>query len=156
MSRTKPLFVFPTAAVLYLAAVANPAESQQKPRSPEATGYHGISWSTSMSASLNENGELVRRTQDFPRVMSVRPCSPSHRAGIEPGDKLIEVDGRDLSQPGPPFEKIRPGLTYRFVIERDGERSEVEITLTERPTDPPAAVVTAPMGSLQDWNCPPL
>lgn len=148
-------FVGATAALLYLAAVASPAESQQKPRSPEATGYHGISWTASLSVSLNENGEPIRTRKELPRVTSVRPCSPAHRAGIEPGDRLVEVDGRDLSQPGPPFEKIRPGEAYRFVVERDGEWLEVEITLRERPANPPAAVVTAPVGSLQDWNCPP-
>ena len=151
----RSVFVVATAVLLCMAAVASPAKSQQKPRSPEATGYHGISWTTSLSASLNENGELVRTRKDFPRVTSVRPCSPAHRAGIEPGDELVEVDGRDLKQPGPPFEKIRPGETYQLVVERDGERSEVEITLTERPPDPPAAVVTAPVGSLRDWNCLP-
>ena len=150
------MFLVATAAMLCVAAVATPVASQQKPRSSEATGYHGMSWAVSASVTFDENGEPVRSLEDFPTVASVRPCSPAHRVGIEPGDKLVDVDGRDLGEPGPLFEKIRPGVTYRLVIERGGELSEVEMTLTERPADDdvPNSVLTAPVGSLEDWNCP--
>ena len=152
MSRTKSLFLFPTALFLAFAVFVG-ADSQQKPRSPDATGYHGLSWEVSARVTLDENGNPVQTIEGFPAVVSVRPCSPAHRVGIEPGDKLVEVDGRDLDQPGPLFEKIRPGVTYRLVTERDGALSEVEITLTERPADAPAPVLTAPVGSLDDWSC---
>ncbi len=140
-------------------AVAIPAHGQQVsvPRSPEATGYHGLAWSINATVVRDQNGDWIPSTSGPRIVMSVRPCSPAHRAGIEPGDKLIASNGQDLGAVGePPFDSIKAGVKYQLVVDRQGSRLEVEVTLTERPEELPEAVRTAPVGSVDDWKCPDL
>jgi C-terminal processing protease CtpA/Prc len=64
-------------------------------------------------------------------VHEVRPGSLSERAGLEPGDRLLVIDGKDVTDM--PFEQVREslrgpvGTRVRLSIQRDGELLEIEM-----------------------------
>lgn len=65
-----------------------------------------------------------------PLIERVNPASPAHRAGLEPGDVIIGMNGSPVSD----FSEVRDavigsgGAPVRILIWRDGSRLEAEIT----------------------------
>ncbi|HSG04495.1 MAG TPA: PDZ domain-containing protein, partial [Marinobacterium sp.] len=63
--------------------------------------------------------------------------SPAQRAGIRPGDVLLEIN--DVAVRGSGLEamnyiaKVEPGAVTYFTIFREGERQRLEILTSERP-----------------------
>ena len=69
-------------------------------------------------------------------VVVVTEGTPADDAGIETGDVIIEIGGEVIDGSGDVPTAIRshrPGDAISVVVNRDGERVEVEATLTERP-----------------------
>ena len=78
-----------------------------------------------------EPGVLVATQADQPPVT---PGGPADRAGIQPGDVILEVDGRPVDE----FVELvvaitsqRPGDTITLVVQRDGETRDVDVLLDE-------------------------
>lgn len=71
-------------------------------------------------------------------IGSVTPDSGADDAGVEPGDRLLSVDG----EPTATFEDVGPlvvergGDTLTLVVERDGRPLTLEATIGQRPDDP--------------------
>jgi serine protease Do len=68
-------------------------------------------------------------------VTETVPGSAAAEAGIEPGDVIVEVDGREVRSPADVANIIRskrPGDSITIVIERDGVSQEVVVTLRTR------------------------
>lgn len=69
------------------------------------------------------------------RIDGVTPGSAAERAGLKPGDLLLELDGsridsvEDLQEV---YNRHRPGNTVKAVYERNGTRNETQITFTRR------------------------
>ncbi|GAB2699362.1 M50 family metallopeptidase [Thalassiella azotivora] len=88
------------------------------------------------------------------------PVAPAAEAGIQPGDVVVGFDGRPVTEWDEVREAIRTsaGETVPLVVERDGERLELEVTprLTEVAVyrdgevvlDADGAVVTEEVGFL--------
>jgi serine protease DegQ len=76
---------------------------------------------------------------DVPRgvlVQSVVEGSAAAEAGVRAGDVIVAIDGEELEQVENLFAALRrksPGDNVTLEIVRDGERMEVEATLTDRP-----------------------
>lgn len=73
------------------------------------------------------------------RVESVAPDSPAWRAGLRPGDVLVEVDGiplDDMSQLVVDLRERDPGVTVDFAYWREGGMRRCRARLAELP--PPA------------------
>lgn len=71
-------------------------------------------------------------------VDSVQPDTGAEDAGVEPGDIIVEVDGEPLATMSQLVSEVRqrePGEALELGIVRDGERLDLEVTLTERPRD---------------------
>ncbi len=69
-------------------------------------------------------------------VTVVTEGAPAAEAGIEVGDVIIEIGGEPITGSGDVPTAIRshrPGDTIVVVLDRDGERVEVQATLAERP-----------------------
>ncbi|HET6360765.1 MAG TPA: trypsin-like peptidase domain-containing protein [Gemmatimonadota bacterium] len=83
------------------------------------------------------------------RVVGVDPASPGERAGIEPGDVVVEAGGRALTSPidweGRLLD-LPTGSDLTVVLERDGDRFERTLT----PEDDPlrsASRIETPFGA---------
>jgi putative serine protease PepD len=71
------------------------------------------------------------------RVASVRDGSPGDEAGLEGGDVITTVDGKDISSADDAAGAInakRPSDEITLTIERGGERSTIDVTLGTRPS----------------------
>jgi S1-C subfamily serine protease len=71
-------------------------------------------------------------------VLAVEDGSPAEQAGIRTGDILVSLDGEPLASAEQLLAALRafnPGDTVSAELMRDGEATEVEITLGERPVE---------------------
>lgn len=97
----------------------DPEEYQQANESLEGS-YEGI-------------GAYVDTTTDYLTITSPIPGSPAEEAGLLPGDKIVAIDGEDMT--GIDAELVRrkvlgpAGSTVVLTIVRDGEESPLEFTI---------------------------
>ena len=77
--------------------------------------------------------EAVRRFDLPPSVVEVNPSSNAERAGLAPGDVILQVNGKS---PSPEFEaeiaRLGPGTTLQLVVTRDGVRNSLQWKLESR------------------------
>jgi regulator of sigma E protease len=70
-----------------------------------------------------------------PIISDVLPGSAAEEAGLQPGDRVVAIDGEEVSR----FEQVQHriplanGASVRLIVERDGQR--VEVTATPRVQD---------------------
>ena len=76
-------------------------------------------------------GVEVTASADYPRVDTVFPDSPAARAGIKPGDLIVQVDGQDVhgQNPDQTSNLIRgqAGTAVTITIERGGIRQDLKV-----------------------------
>jgi carboxyl-terminal processing protease len=76
--------------------------------------------------------EIIDR-DDYVTVVGPIPGTPGARAGIRPGDRIVEVDGRDArgwsSQEAVQVLRGPPGETVRVMVERPGVEGTIEFEL---------------------------
>jgi Do/DeqQ family serine protease len=72
-------------------------------------------------------------------IAGVMRGSPADKAGIKPGDVLIQVADKRVKDTQVMLELIaalQPGKTARFDLKRDGRDMRVDVTIGKRPTPP--------------------
>jgi putative serine protease PepD len=60
------------------------------------------------------------------------PNGPADQAGLQPGDVVLEVDGRTVNGADEFIVAIRskqPGDTVTLTVDRQGSTSEIQVTL---------------------------
>ncbi|MBM3683547.1 MAG: site-2 protease family protein [Actinobacteria bacterium] len=69
------------------------------------------------------------------RIADVTASSPAASAGLQPGDRVLAIDGVDVTDWEDLTEAVRPaaGQTVEVVVERDGARRSVAATLGSHP-----------------------
>jgi serine protease DegS len=73
-------------------------------------------------------------------ISGVVPEGPAARAGLRPGDVLLEVDDRpilDARVAMSDIAAIQPGATLPLTVVRSGEKLSIELEVGERPTPQP-------------------
>jgi putative serine protease PepD len=88
------------------------------------TGYLGV---TLGEPTGNQDGALVQ---------DVAPGSPAAKAGLQPGDLVVAIDGQSVADYGELGARIRghrPGDKVTLKVVRDGNETTITATLSERP-----------------------
>lgn len=130
----------------------------------ESGGYDGIGFAIPthiagwVSHQLMTNGEVRRgylgtsiapidlrtarqfkvKSQDGISVQSVYPGSPAEKAGLEPGDIVLSLDGQKIDSPSTlqgVVEQLVIGQSYPVEIIRDGKQIALRATIEELPKD---------------------
>jgi len=102
---------------------------------PEDAG--GRAW---LGVELQDLDPALRQAFDFkgPGVLVTRvvPGSPADRCGLERGDIITKVGGRDVQSASQVIRRIRaydPGDTVKFIRIRKGRKDDVQAKLVETP-----------------------
>ncbi len=69
------------------------------------------------------------------KVVSITPGSPAEKAGLQPGDVLMQLDGKpiaDLRGYSALLQEYAPGQAVKLVVRRNGADQEIGVTLAER------------------------
>lgn len=86
-----------------------------------AGSYAGI------GALVDTNGELLTITKPFPN-------SPAEKAGLQPGDQVIALDGEDVTSLLPEAVRQRvlgqEGTTVKLTIQRPGQDAPFDVKIT--------------------------
>jgi membrane-associated protease RseP (regulator of RpoE activity) len=72
---------------------------------------------------------------DGAEISSVADGSPAEEAGLKRGDRIVQINGKDVDDAGEVVEEIRslePGDTVKLRVERDGDERTVTATLAGR------------------------
>ena len=100
------------------------------------SGWLGVTFSGSYTVRQNDGEKAVMNFEDYPTVEAVDPGSPAEKAGIKSGDKLLSLDGHDLTEGSPPFsELLRPGAKLDAKVKRGNDTRTVTITVGKRPNN---------------------
>lgn len=94
---------------------------------------------------INNNGNIVypylgvssQELQDGTvQVAQVEAGSPADTAGIQAGDVITQVDGKDVSTDSPLLNLLiahKPGDEVKLTVDRNGQTQAISVTLGKRP-----------------------
>ncbi len=115
------------------------AETRTLARTTEAPGaqqaWLGVTLGSVPKALAHQLGRALAEGQGI-IVEAVSPNSPAARAGIEPWDVLLSVDGEKLYSPQQLAARVRaskPGSKKRFELLREGKKRTVTVELGSSP-----------------------
>lgn len=97
-------------------------------------GWLGCTFSGSYSVTQKDGGKAVMRFDDYPTIEAVEPGSPAEKGGIHAGDKLLSLNGQDLTEGSAPFsELLQPGSRLAVKVKRGRETKKLTVTVGKRP-----------------------
>lgn len=99
-----------------------------------------------LGVEYNVASESLIRALDLPRgaaqVATVVSGSAADRAGIEPGDVIVAIDGNRLTnhlQLSQQIAAMQPGEQVQITVNRSGDERTLDVTLGEAEADPEVA-----------------
>ncbi len=88
----------------------------------------------SVDREFRQSAQGLWRLEERPRVMHVMAHSPAARAGVEPGDILVSVNGRAIGggrdagkRYAEALDTAKAGTPMRLVVERNGARKQITL-----------------------------
>jgi membrane-associated protease RseP (regulator of RpoE activity) len=100
----------------------------------EPDGYIGVNF-VGITIRRENNGPAMYYF-DSTRIVSVDPGTPAQRAGLEANDELIAIGGKDVSQPVPLGEMLKPGNRLPVRVRRAGQVRDLTVIVGKRDMDP--------------------
>ncbi len=134
-----------------------PAETQEPARAAPESEPGGAEASRDPGASEPYLGILILAQDDGVVVDEVLAGFAAEQAGLEPGDRLLELEGQPLGSLADLRQALagrRPGDEIGLRLERDGEPRSVSLRLSRRPDqEKGVATPTAPTpGRPRSWQ----
>jgi S1-C subfamily serine protease len=126
------------AALAAVVMAAGSARAQAAPAAGGAMTVRGTGRALVEALGFNYAAQVVMspdgtpRAADYPVIGVVVEGSPAHTAGVEKGDAILAVNGRDGREPAL-FRKREPGERYVLRLRRGGEVREVEVVAAPLP-----------------------
>jgi serine protease Do len=100
----------------------------------QPNGWLGVVLDGDFEVKAGTDGEVSSRYLDFPTVVSVEPGSPAAKAGLESGDRLLVLDGRDLRGTVVDISSmLRPGARLPLRVRRGMEGKSLQVLVERRP-----------------------
>jgi membrane-associated protease RseP (regulator of RpoE activity) len=97
-------------------------------------GWLGVVLDGDVELQRDDDGEVSSRYLDHPTVVSVEPGSPAAKAGVEAGDRLLLLDGRDLRGTNLDIGALlRPGARLPMRVRRGMEGKSLQVLVERRP-----------------------
>jgi len=110
-------------------------------------GYLGVTLSMVAPEMQHEGGKTIMRFEDYPTIESVDPDSPAERAGLESGDKLLALNGKDVTAGCEPFSALlKPGSRVLLSVKRGAYTKQLSALVAKRPATSWGQVWTSPHG----------
>jgi len=110
-------------------------------------GYLGVTLSMVAPEMQHEGGKTIMRFEDYPTIESVDPDSPAERAGLESGDKLLALNGKDVTAGCEPFSALlKPGSHVLLSVKRGAYTKQLSALVAKRPATSWGQVWTSPRG----------
>ncbi len=98
-------------------------------------GWMGITFTSEYTLSA-ENNITVTHFRAYPSIESVEPNSPAERAGVQRGDILLSLDGRDLRDAEVVFgELLKPGARLALKLKRGVDTKTLSVLIEPSPSD---------------------
>lgn len=90
--------------------------------------------STSLQGEYEGIGAYVDTDGDYLTIVSPIEGSPADKAGLKPGDKVIAIDGEDMTGVAPEQARLKvlgkEGTKVTLTIGREGEAEPLEVVIT--------------------------
>jgi carboxyl-terminal processing protease len=94
---------------------------------------------SSLAGNYEGIGAYVDTTKDFLTITSPIPGSPAEKAGLKPGDKIIAIDGVDMTGINPELVRQKvlgpAGTTVKLTIQREGQDNPFDVEITREKID---------------------
>jgi carboxyl-terminal processing protease len=104
-----------------------------------------------LSGEYEGIGAYVDTTNDFLTVISPIPGSPAEKMGIMPGDKIVKINGEDMTGVEPELARRKvlgpAGSVVKLSIAREGESKLLEFEITRQ-----KIVIKSASGKMLDNN----
>jgi membrane-associated protease RseP (regulator of RpoE activity) len=135
-TRILPTLLGTFLATLLLGPGSTPsAQAEDWTNTPAADAWHGFGLNIDGRKEKDEKTGMVYYIfYDPPEVWSIERGSPAHRAGIQRGDRLIEINGHPFTsqEAGRLFPNLEPGDRVVITYERDGVEKKTDWTVGSR------------------------
>jgi carboxyl-terminal processing protease len=90
--------------------------------------------STSLQGEYEGIGAYVDTDGEYLTIVSPIEGSPADLAGLQPGDKVIAIDGEDMTGVAPEQARLKvlgpEGTKVKLTIAREGEAAPLEVSIT--------------------------
>lgn len=104
------------------------------PNDMAPAGWLGVALSAGAHSIEHTGGKAVMRFEAYPTIESVDPDSPAERAGLQAGDKLLALDGRDVTAGCEPLATLlKPGSHVTLRVKRGSYTKQLMAVIGSRP-----------------------
>jgi len=87
-----------------------------------------------LAGSFEGIGAYVDTTTDYLTIISPIPGSPAEKAGLQPGDKIVKIDGNDMTGINAEVVRLKvlgpAGSVVKLTVAREGESTPLEFSIT--------------------------